>query len=122
MSHAFRRPTRLGAALGTLLLCAVASAALAAGTYGVSLFGELKYGPDFKNFDYVNPSAPKGGTMKFSAIGTYDTFNPYVVKGLPAAGIGGIFDTLTTASQDEPGSEYCLPSQPIAHAPDKLPL
>src|SRR5258708_28238909 len=103
MSHAFRRPTRLGAALGALLLCAVATAALAAGTYGVSLFGELKYGPDFKNFDYVNPNAPKGGTMKFSAIGTYDTFNPYVVKGLPAAGIGGVFHTPTPASRVEPG-------------------
>src|SRR5437016_8972015 len=106
MLHVSRRPRRLGATLGVLIGCAIASAAFAAGTYGVSLFVELKYGPDFKNFDYVNPSAPKGGTMKFSAIGTYDTFNPYVVKGLPAAGIGGIFDTLTTASEDEPGSEY----------------
>src|SRR5512142_1164331 len=70
--------------------------------HGLALYGEPKYGPDFKNFDYVNPNAPKGGTIKFSAIGTYDTFNPYVVKGLPAAGIGGIFDTLTTASEDEP--------------------
>src|SRR5258708_13059016 len=120
MSHAFRRPTRLGAALGALLLCAVATAALAAGTYGVSLFGELKYGPEFKNFDYVNPNAPKGGTMKFSAIGTYDTVNPFVVKGIPAAGIGGIFDTLTTASEDEPGSEYGLAAETIDVAPDKL--
>src|SRR5712675_2891450 len=120
MLHVSRRPRRLGATLGALLLCAVATAALAAGTYGVSLFGELKYGPDFKNFDYVNPNAPKGGTMKFSAIGTYDTFNPYVVKGLPAAGIGGIFDTLTTASEDEPGSEYGLAAETIDVAPDKL--
>src|SRR5258706_2906464 len=120
MSHAFRRPSRLGSALGALLLCAVATAALAAGTYGVSLFGELKYGPDFKNFDYVNPNAPKGGTMKFSAIGTYDTFNPFVVKGIPAAGIGGIFDTLTTASEDEPGSEYGLAAETIDVAPAKL--
>ena len=46
-----------------------------------SLFGELKYGPDFKHFDYVNPNAPKGGTMRWPAIGTYDTLNPFVVKG-----------------------------------------
>src|SRR5207248_11636634 len=120
MLHDAHRPRRLGATLGALIGCAVASAPLAAGTYGVSLFGELKYGPDFNNFDYVNPSAPKGGTMKFSAIGTYDTFNPYVVKGLPAAGIGGIFDTLTTASEDEPGSEYGLAAETIDLAPDKL--
>jgi len=96
------------------------AAALAAGNNGLSLFGELKYGPDFKNFEYVNPGAPKGGTMKFSAIGTYDTLNPYVVKGVPAAGIGQIFDTLTLASQDEPGSEYGLVAESIDLAPDKL--
>src|SRR6266496_1384245 len=90
-----------------LSLGAVAAIA-AAGSHGLSLFGELKYPPDFKNFEYVDPQAPKGGTMKFSAIGTYDTLNPYVVKGVAAAGIGQIFDTLAVASQDEPGSEYGL--------------
>ena len=92
----------------------------AAGSHGISLFGELKYGPDFKNFDYVNPNAPKGGTMKLSAIGTYDTLNPYVVKGVPAAGIGQIFDTLMVASQDEPGSEYGLVAESVEVAPDRL--
>src|SRR5947209_17878288 len=115
-----RRPRRLGATLGALIGCAVASAALAAGTYGVSLFGELKYGPDFKNFDYVNPNAPAGGTMKFSAIGTYDTLNPFVVKGVPAAGIGQIFDTLMVPSEDEAGSEYGVVAQSVELAPDKL--
>jgi microcin C transport system substrate-binding protein len=120
MAKLYRRPLRWTPALGALLCCALATAALAAGTYGVSLFGELKYGSDFKNFDYVNPTAPKGGTMKFSAIGTYDTFNPFVVKGVSAAGIGGIFDTLTTASEDEPGSEYGLAAESINLAADKL--
>jgi microcin C transport system substrate-binding protein len=120
MAKLYRRPLRWTPALGALLCCALATAALAAGTYGVSLFGELKYGSDFKNFDYVNPTAPKGGTMKFSAIGTYDTFNPFVVKGVSAAGIGGIFDTLTTASEDEPGSEYGLAAESIDLAADKL--
>jgi microcin C transport system substrate-binding protein len=86
----------------------------------MSLFGDLKYGPDFKHFDYVNPDAPKGGTMRLSAIGTFDTLNPYVVKGVPAAGIGGIFDTLTVASEDEPGSEYGLVADTIELAPDRL--
>ena len=89
-------------------------------SYGLSLFGELKYPPDFKNFDYVDPNAPKGGTMKFSAIGTYDTLNPFVIKGVPAAGIGQIFDTLLVASQDEPGSEYGLIAGSVDLAPDKL--
>jgi microcin C transport system substrate-binding protein len=95
-------------------------AVAAAGGYGLSLFGELKYGPDFRNFDYANPDAPKGGTMKFSAIGTYDTLNPFVVKGVPAAGIGQIFDTLMVASQDEPGSEYGLAAERVDLAPDRL--
>src|SRR5881397_2292900 len=105
----------------SLVLSLIAIAALAAaGNNGLSLFGELKYGPDFKNFDYVNPNAPHGGMMKLSAIGTYDTLNPYVVKGVPAAGIGGVFDTLAVASEDEPGSEYGLVAETIDLAPDKL--
>ncbi len=102
-----------------LSLAAVAAMA-AAGSHGLSLFGELKYPPGFKNFEYVDPQAPKGGTMKFSAIGTYDTLNPFVVKGVAAAGIGQIFDTLTVASQDEPGAEYGLVADSIDLAPDKL--
>ncbi len=102
-----------------LSLAAVAAMA-AAGSHGLSLFGELKYPPGFKNFEYVDPQAPKGGTMKFSAIGTYDTLNPFVVKGVAAAGIGQIFDTLAVASQDEPGSEYALIAESIDLAPDKL--
>src|ERR1700687_3397417 len=97
-----------GAVFGLLLSLAAITAAAAAGDHGLSLFGELKYPPDFKNFEYVDPHAPKGGTMKFSAIGTYDTLNPFVVKCVAAAGIGQIFDTLAVASQDDPGSEYGL--------------
>jgi len=109
-----------GAFFGLLLSLAAITAAAAAGSHGLSLFGDLKYPPDFKNFEYVDPAAPKGGTMKFSAIGTYDTLNPFVVKGVPAAGIGQVFDTLTAASEDEPGAEYGLIAESIDLAPDKL--
>ena len=113
-----RRRSAIAFALTVSL--AAAAAAAATGDYGMSLFGELKYGPDFTNFDYANPNAPKGGTMKFSAIGTYDTLNPYVIKGVPAAGLGMVFSTLTSASEDEPGSEYGLVAQTIDLAPDRL--
>jgi len=86
----------------------------------MSLFGDLKYPPDFTHFDYANPGAPKGGTMRLSAIGTFDTLNPYVIKGVSAAGIGQIFDTLMVASEDEPGSEYGLVADKIESAPDRL--
>ncbi len=108
-------------AVGLLLSLAVAAgAAQAIATYGMSLFGDLKYGPGFTHFDYANPQAPKGGTMRFSAIGTFDTLNPFVIKGVPAAGIGMIFDTLMAASEDEPGSEYGLAAESAQLAPDKL--
>jgi microcin C transport system substrate-binding protein len=97
-----------------------AAAVQAAATHGMSLFGDLKYGPDFTHFDYVNPNAPSGGTIRYAAIGTYDTLNPFVIKGIPAAGIGGTFDTLTVRSEDEPSSEYGLVAEKIELAPDKL--
>ena len=103
-----------------LLSIGLAAVAHAATTPGMSLFGDLKYGPDFKHFDYVNPDAPKGGVMRLSAIGTFDTLNPFVVKGVPAAGIGGVFDTLIVRSEDEPGSDYGLVAERIELAPDKL--
>ena len=56
--------------------------------HGIAMHGDLKYGPDFKHFDYVNPAAPKGGALKQSAVGTFDSFNPFIIKGNPAAGIG----------------------------------
>src|SRR4051812_23649641 len=118
-----RRLSILGftAALAALASVGFGVAASAAGgNHGLSLFGDLKYPPDFKNFDYVNPAAPKGGVVKYAAIGTYDTLNPYVVKGVPAAGIGQIFDTLLIGSQDEPGSEYGLVAETVEIAPDKL--
>ncbi|HEX3860325.1 MAG TPA: extracellular solute-binding protein [Stellaceae bacterium] len=120
-----RKLSRLAAGFAmTAIMLAGSVAGIAAeaapGGYGLSLFGELKYPADFKNFEYVNPDAPKGGTMRLSAIGTFDTLNPFVIKGVPAAGIGQIFDTLMAQSQDEPGSEYGLVAERAEVAPDKL--
>jgi microcin C transport system substrate-binding protein len=106
-------------AVGLILLFA-AGGARAAPSEGMSLFGDLKYGPGFTHFDYTNPQAPKGGAMRYSAIGTFDTLNPFVINGVPAAGIGMIFDTLSASSDDEPASEYGLVANSIDLAPDKL--
>src|SRR5258708_12863574 len=70
--------------------------------YSLSLLGEPKYPADFKHFDYVNPDAIKGGDLKLAAIGSFDSFNPFIVKGNPAAGPGLLFDTLLTPPQHEP--------------------
>ncbi len=112
---------RLSAALfGLVLSLAAIAAAAAAESHGLSLFGELKYPPDFKNFEYVFPNAPKGGTLRRSAIGTYDTLNPFIVKGVSAAGVGLIFDTLMTGAADEPSSEYGLAAESVELASDRL--
>ncbi len=69
--------------------------------YSSSLLGEPKYPADFKHYDYVNPDAPKGGTLNMVAVGTFDSLNPFVVQGVPAAGLsdfggGMLYDTLMT--------------------------
>lgn len=84
------------------------SSLLLAGQHGIALHGDLKYGPDFRHFDYVNPDAPKGGTVRLSALGTFDNLNPFILRGVSPAGIGQVFDTLTVQSSDEPFSEYGL--------------
>ena len=74
--------------------------------HAIAMHGEPKYGPDFKYFDYVNPNAPKGGEVKLAAIGTFDNLNPYILKGVAAAGLGGLFETLLTNAEDEAFTEY----------------
>lgn len=111
---------RVSAMAAAFLVLAAAGGAQAAPSEGLSLYGDLKYQPGFAHFDYTNPAAPKGGAMRYSAIGTFDTLNPFTINGVAAAGIGLVFDTLMAASQDEPASEYGLAAQSVDLAPDKL--
>jgi microcin C transport system substrate-binding protein len=91
----------------------------AAPAHGMAMHGDLKYGPDFEHFDYVNPNAPKGGTVTFSVIGTFDSFNPYIIKGSPGAGITALYESLTTQSMDEPFSEYGLLAETVEMPEDR---
>ena len=104
--------TRLTLVAVVLLLSAVFSPSQAQQKiyrgHGIAMHGDLKYPADFKHFDYVNPNAPKGGEVRLSAIGGFDSFNPFIIKGREAAGIGRIYDTLMVPSADEPFSMYCL--------------
>ena len=88
-------------------------------SHALSLFGDLKYGPEFSHFDYVNPDAPKGGAVRYSAIGTFDNFNPYILKGNSAASIVLSFDTLMSPSGDEPASEYGLVAESVETPADR---
>ena len=86
---------------------------------GIAMHGAPRYGWNFKNFDYANPDAPKGGTLRMSAYGSFDTFNPYVIKGVAAAGTGLLFDTLMVESADEPFSEYGVIAETIEMPKDR---
>lgn len=104
------------------LLLAAARAGAADDVYrghGMAMHGDLKYPADFKHFDYVNPQAPKGGEMKRSVEGDFDSFNPFAVRGTPAAGASTIYDTLMVASADEPFSEYGLLAETIETPADR---
>lgn len=87
--------------------------------HGMSMYGDLKYGPGFKHFEYANPGAPKGGDVKLAAIGTFDTLNPFILKGVAATGLAETVDTLMAASTDEPFSEYGLIAETIEVPADR---
>ncbi len=76
--------------------------------HGMAMHGEPKYKADFPNLDYVDPKAPKGGQITAAAIGTFDNLNGFVLKGIAAAGLGLIYDTLTSNTSDEAFTSYGL--------------
>jgi len=97
-----------------------AQAAGPAWRHGVSPFGDLKYPSGFKHFDYVNATAPKGGSARQIALGTFDNFNMVVagVKGTLVVGIDLIYDTLLVSALDEVLSGYGLVTEAVSHPDD----
>ena len=111
---------RIGrAAAAVLAVLATISTTEAAPAHGVAMHGEVAYPPGFTHFSYVNPDAPKGGELAMAAIGSFDNLNPYIVRGTPASGIGLVFETLTTQSNDEAFSEYGLIARTIEMPEDR---
>ena len=91
--------------------------------HGISTFGDLKYPADFKHFEYVNPNAPKGGRISTTPTGgslSFDSFNPFILKGDAASGLGLLFDSLVASSGDEPDAAYGLVAHAIEVADDKM--
>jgi microcin C transport system substrate-binding protein len=88
--------------------------------HGASLFGQLKYPALFAHFDYVNPQAPRFGTARQGAFGTFDNFNTVVagLKGSLAAGIDFIYESLLTPSLDEVSAEYGLIAEAVSYPSD----
>ena len=88
-------------------------------SHAIAMHGEPKYDKDFINVEYVDVDALKGGSIVRSAIGTYDSFNPFILKGTSAAGVGMIYETLTTGSSDEAFTEYGLLAETIEWPDDR---
>ncbi|MEK9946807.1 MAG: extracellular solute-binding protein [Alphaproteobacteria bacterium] len=113
---------------GPLLSAAIAlsaTAVLAEPRHGMSTFGDLKYPPGFDHFDYVNPDAPKGGVLRLAGgEGTFDTVNPFTLKGIRYRGRTGSvmslpYETLMAGGADEPDALYGLVAETADLAPDR---
>lgn len=87
--------------------------------HALSLVDKPKFGPDFTHFDWANPDAPKGGTVRRAIIGSFDTLNPFSIKGESAAGVAAfVYDTLMSSSPDEPSTEYGLIAEWVSYPDD----
>jgi microcin C transport system substrate-binding protein len=101
------------------LFVVVAPLARAEPTHAIAMHGDPKYPPDFTHFDYANPDAPKGGTLRLAAMGGFDTLNPFTVKGESADGLGRMYDTLMVPSADEPFTKYGLVAEAVETPEDR---
>jgi len=119
--------------LSVSLALSVPAAATISESHGYAQFGELKYPASFTHFDWVNPEAPKGGTLRVMAFGTFDTLNPYTLKGSSPVstpnflqyGINELNEPLMVGtgqydpSGDEPTSSYGLIAQSVEYSEDR---
>lgn len=115
------RPATLLAAavLACLELPCAASADTSGPRHGLALYGEVRHPAGFPHFDYVNPDAPKGGEIKLHQTGTFDSFNPFIIRGVPASAVGYTYETLMIQSGDEPLARYCLVCETVEVADDR---
>jgi microcin C transport system substrate-binding protein len=111
---------RLGLVLAGILIASLCASAApkVISTYALALHGTPKYPAGFKHFDYVNPDAPKGGTLRLSAIGAYDSFNLYADRGVAGSWSSSFYDSLMTGSDDEIEVYYGLIAEKVEYADD----
>jgi microcin C transport system substrate-binding protein len=88
-----------------------AAQTLAPGTgpkHAIAMHGDIKYPAGFAAFQHANPNAPKGGEARLHAIGSFDNFNPWIIRGLAAGSVGLTVESMMASSDDEPFTMYCL--------------
>lgn len=105
------------AALALALIFGAAEASTPQPVHGIAIHGEPKYGADFTHFDYVNPDAPKGGSIRLAMQGTFDSFHPFIAKG--NSGPSSDIETLLTSSADEPFTAYGLIAESLEVPEDR---
>jgi microcin C transport system substrate-binding protein len=106
-------------ALALLLFAVSGNAPAAEAVHGLAMHGSPKYPSGFTHFEYVNPDAPKGGAVRLHAIGTFDTLHAFTLKGVPAAGLGFLHQSLTARADDEAFSQYGEVAESIQVADDR---
>lgn len=87
-------------------------------SHGFSLYSELGYGANFNHLKYVNPNAPKGGKLVLHALGSFDSLNPFILKGVAAANADLPYESLMTSTADELGTYYGLIAESIEYPED----
>lgn len=122
MTEIFKNTRALGAAAlfaaGLVSLPAVAIAEESVSSHGYSVFGTLKNPADFTHYEYANPDAPKGGTLRRGVTGSFDSLQGGIVKGTEVRGLGHTQDRLMAFAHDELGAHYGLVAQSVTVAPD----
>lgn len=106
-----------------ILALSISGPAGAAGVQGMSLHGQPKYAPDFKNFEFANPDAPKGGALVLGADGSFDSLNPFAVKGVAPVLVSSLmFQELGDSPLDEAFTKYPTLAESFKLADDKLSM
>jgi len=109
----------LGQLLKTGLLLLTLLPANAIAGMGLAMHGQPKYKPDFTNFSYTNADAPQGGMLRLPVIGNFNSLNPYLIRGIPAAGLNLVYQTLLSRARDEPFTLYANLASEFQIAPDR---
>ncbi|WP_298721714.1 extracellular solute-binding protein [uncultured Ferrovibrio sp.] len=102
-----------------LMLASAATGAMAQARHGLSAFGDLKYPPDFRHFDYVNPNAPKGGELRAWQLNVFDNLNPLILKGVMARDLTLAYQSLMVRAMDEPDAVYAALAESAELSPDR---
>lgn len=89
-------------------------------THAIAMHGEPLYGPGFDHFAYANPDAPKGGSIAYGATGSFDSLNPFIVRGTSALGLREhVFESLLARGYDEPFTLYGLVAEAVEVPADR---